>query len=222
MKYTYSDTPVEAAATHLAAAIKDRLSNDQPVLLLLSGGSGIDVAINMSQQLAGTDLGKLTVSLTDERYGPVGHPDENWQQLLDAGLVLAGAKLYRPLRGKDLKDTSDAFDKWFKVQLASDAYKLGLFGVGGDGHTAGIKPDSLAASAGGYAIGYHGEDYERLTMTFQAIHQLDEVVIQMSGNDKQAVLLQLLERSVPLGTMPAQMLHKVPISTVYTNIKEEK
>lgn len=222
MKYVYSDKPVEAAADHVVQVIKRHLSDGQSVVWLLSGGSGVSIAIKASQQLADIDLSKLTVSLTDERYGAVGHPDENWQQLLDGGLSLQGAELYRPLQGKSLSDTAKDFGSWLETHLTADAYKLGIFGVGGDGHTAGIKPNSVAATAKGYASGYQSEDFERLTMTFQAIDRLDEVVIQMSGADKQPALQQLLSQSIPLTDMPSQILHKVPVSTLYTNIQEEK
>ena len=38
--------------------------------------------------------------LTDERYGPVGHPDSNWSQLLQKGFDLPQAKLVPVLTGR--------------------------------------------------------------------------------------------------------------------------
>ena len=105
MDNVYSDDPIHAAANHLALKIKDRLASGQRVVWLLSGGSGIQAVLATCTLLAGSDLRNLYVTLSDERYGPVGHPDENWQQLLDGGMQLPSANLYRPLTGDDIVTT---------------------------------------------------------------------------------------------------------------------
>src|SRR3989337_368047 len=94
-------TDIEPVASYLAGTIGEHLDAGGHVLWLVSGGSGIHVGIRTAELLAGHDLGKLSVTLTDERYGPVGHPDENWQQLLTGGFALPGAELYRPLVDQD-------------------------------------------------------------------------------------------------------------------------
>lgn len=218
MHYIHTDQPISQSAQHIARVIREHLAAGERVLWLLSGGSGLTIAVEAATLLAGGEhLKNLIVSMTDERYGKVGHADENWQQLLDAGFVLTGAKKYRPLRDTDKQSTIDAFDSWIKKQFAAADFCIGVFGVGDDGHTAGIKPNTNATSAGGYTTHFKGADFERMTITYQAIHKLDEAVIQASGAGKQVVLQQLIDRSQPLATMPAQILHKVPLTTLYTD-----
>jgi 6-phosphogluconolactonase/glucosamine-6-phosphate isomerase/deaminase len=221
MHYTQTDDPISAAAQHLAASLLAHLDADERVLLLLSGGSGIAIALALSHQLAGHDLHSLVITLTDERYGKVGHEHENWQQLLNAGFSAPGAKLYRPLKQHDRATTTKKFDVWLKAQMSLADYRVGIFGLGSDGHTAGIKPHSNAVSAGGYVTAFDGEDYERITITFQAINQLDEAVIQASGTDKVAVIKQLFHSKAGFNDFPAAFLRKVPVSTLYTNQQEE-
>src|SRR6185503_424745 len=85
------------AITPVVEFIVERIANNlhagKEVLWLVCGGSATAVAIAVSKQLHGKDLRLLTVSLTDERYGAPGHPDSNWQQLLDGGFDLPGASL---------------------------------------------------------------------------------------------------------------------------------
>src|SRR5450830_1401642 len=80
MKYVYTNKPTEQAAAQTAKTLIDHLSKGERILWLLSGGSSIPIAIIASQSLQNIDLSNLFVSLTDERYGPIGHKDENWQQ----------------------------------------------------------------------------------------------------------------------------------------------
>lgn len=221
MRYITTNNPVADAAAHVAESLKQHLSRGERVLWLLSGGSGIAVGVAASQQLGDTSLANLHVTMTDERYGPVGHPDENWQQLLSAGFAVPGAKLYRPLKGADRATTTTAFDGWLKTQFAQADYRIAIFGLGSDGHTAGIKPDTSAVSASGYATSFDGEDFERITITFQAINRLDEAVIQASGTDKAPIIYRLRHDRPSLSDTPASILHKVPLSTLYTNNKEE-
>ncbi|MEO7905181.1 MAG: 6-phosphogluconolactonase [Candidatus Saccharimonadales bacterium] len=218
MHYFHSNKPIFDSAEYAARLIRQQLYAGKRVLWLLSGGSGIKVDVAAAKLLAGTDnLSNLIVSLTDERYGKQGHADENWRELLEAGFVLTGAKLYRPLRATDKLSTLDAYDAWMKKQFAAADYVIGIFGIGSDGHTAGIKPNSDATSAAGYTTHFEGDDYERMTITYQAINKMDAAIIQASGVDKRATLQQLLDKSLPLADMPAQILHKVPDVSLYTD-----
>ncbi|HET8884264.1 MAG TPA: 6-phosphogluconolactonase [Candidatus Saccharimonadales bacterium] len=219
MDTIYTDHPVQAAADHLAFAIKDHLAAGNRVLWLLSGGSGINVVLAVSMQLQDIDLSNLYVTLTDERYGPTGHPDENWQQLIDGGMALSGATLYRPLVGENRTTTTDEFGAWLMQQFTAADYTIGLFGVGPDGHTAGVKPHSSAATATAWADSFDSQDFERITITPFAIEQLDEAVIQASGVDKIPALKQLVHESIDIIDQPAQVLKTVPKCTLYTDNK---
>lgn len=219
MEYLPSDDPITAAAEHLARVIKDHLDTGDQVFWLLSGGSGIKVVLKTAQLLTGVDLSRLSATLSDERYGAVGHIDENWQQLLDGGLNLPGATLYRPLVDQDRTTTTDEFGAWIMQQMTTAHYKIGLFGIGSDGHTAGIKPHSDAVKTTAWAESFTGDDFERITITPLTISQLDEAVIQASGSDKIPALKTLLYDSIDIADQPAQILKSVPKCTLYTDNK---
>ena len=220
MDNVYNDDPIHAAANHLALKIKDRLASGQRVVWLLSGGSGIQAVLATCTLLAGSDLRNLYVTLSDERYGPVGHPDENWQQLLDGGMQLPSANLYRPLTGDDIVTTCDTFGAWIMQQMEAADYTIGLFGLGSDGHTAGIKPGSSAVTATAWAEHFVGEDFERITMTPFAVSQVDEIVVQASGDDKLPMLRRLLYETLDATEQPAQILKTVAKCTLYTDNEE--
>jgi 6-phosphogluconolactonase/glucosamine-6-phosphate isomerase/deaminase len=206
----------------VADAVKKHLEGGNRVLLLLSGGSGIAIAIEASKMLQNIDLSDLSVSLTDERYGNIGHKDENWQQILDFGFKLPGANLYRPLINQDINQTTTAFAKWLKQQLDKSDYKIGIFGIGSDGHTAGVKPRSPALDSKDLTSSFVGDDFDRITITPAAIRQLNEAIVQASGVDKQSTIHELMHASILISKQPAQILKMIPKVALYTNIKEEK
>jgi 6-phosphogluconolactonase/glucosamine-6-phosphate isomerase/deaminase len=192
------------------------LDKGESVLWLIPGGSAIKVAAAVSRQLAGRDLPKLYVTLTDERYGPVGHPDSNWRQLSEAGFQLLGAQLYPVLSGTDRGATTAAFADYIGKQLTTTDFKIGLFGIGPDGHTAGVLPGSPAVSDGRLAADYDAGNYQRVTLTPPAISQLDEAVVYAMGADKQPTL-EALQTSRPLAEQPAQVLRQLPKLTIFND-----
>jgi 6-phosphogluconolactonase/glucosamine-6-phosphate isomerase/deaminase len=222
MDYVCTDRPIDLAADYVVDVLREHLSRGERVLWLLTGGSGIPIAIQASQKLENINLTKLSVTLTDERFCPIGHKDENWQQLLNDGFSLPGATLYRPLIGADMQTTAERFDEWLTKQFKEADFTLGIFGLGSDGHTAGIKPHSPAITAESLATSYQGSDFDRVTISFNAIKQIDEAVVQASGNEKREVLHKLISETFPLAEQPAQILKEIPHVTIYSNNAKEE
>ena len=221
MKYVHI-TSIDPVAIYLSNVLIDMLNSGKKVLWLMSGGSGGKVCVEVSKRLAETNLENLYVTMTDERFGPVGHASENWQQLLDDGLSLPGAKLYRPLIGLDRQSTTTQFGQWLEGTYSKVDYKIGLFGIGTDGHTAGIKPIESVVNADGWAVDFDGHDFERITMTFDAISKLDEAVMQAMGADKAQVLDDFLNNDIDPKIQPVQILKSVNKLTVFTDYQNNE
>lgn len=216
MNIITTDQPLVAAADYVADTIRTQLSAGHKVLWLLSGGSSLTIATLAAAQLRDIDHHQLFVTLTDERYGPVGHPDENWQQLLDSGFELPEAQLYRPLTDESMEDTVAHFNHWLELAHAQVDTTIGIFGIGADGHTAGIKAHSPAILSHHLVEGYHADDFERITITPHLIMECNDIVIQASGDDKEAILRQWLTTDMPFGEQPAQALKSVPDAHLFT------
>lgn len=211
--------PADQLVPYLSDLLEEHLGHGERVVWLIPGGSGIVAATKIAKRLSdgGADLTKLSVTLTDERFGAVGHEDENWQQLLDAGFSLPGARTYRILNGASLDDTAEAFADTLDDWLHHADYTIGMFGIGTDGHIAGIKPHSPAISCEDWTCGYKWDDYTRITATTHAIIELDEAVAYAVGSEKSEVLHDLLEEDLPIDDQPAQILKQVTSSTVFTD-----
>lgn len=204
----------------LADAISNQLKTGKNVLFFVTGGSAIAVASEVSKILSKSPHQNLTIMLTDERYGPLGHPDSNWSQLLAKGFDLPQARLIPILDGGDCISTTQKFNEILKKEVAENSYKIGLFGIGADGHTGGILPHSDAVNSPGLAYTYKTEKFERITVTPKTITQLDEIVVFVKGEEKWNTLKDL-EGDKEVFDQPAQILKKVKLLTVFTDYKSK-
>ncbi|HUC86995.1 MAG TPA: 6-phosphogluconolactonase, partial [Candidatus Saccharimonadales bacterium] len=149
---------------------------------------------------------RLTIMQIDERYGPVGHPDSNWQQLQAAGLKPGSAEpTIAILAGQPLAATVERYTAELAEQLRQADVRVGLLGLGADGHTAGILPHSPAVTETALVASYRGEDFERITITGAAMAQLDEAIVYAAGGAKWPQL-ERLQTDQPAPDQPAQLL----------------
>ena len=213
----------EPVIAYLALTISRHLAEGEKILWLVSGGSAINIVVEVAKRLESADIdnvANLTVSLIDERYGSVGHPDSNWQQLKDAGLKIDGANLRPVLKNKSLEQTVKDYAKLIGQAFKEYDYKIGSVGIGADGHTLGIKPHSPATTSDGLVCAYPWDDYVRLTLTPRTIAEFDEIVAYVVGEEKRRVL-QRLNKSIPPEDQPAQYLKSARKLTVYNDDKGE-
>ena len=211
-------TKIEDAANFIATSVLRQLELDKNVLFFVTGGSSISVAVKVAEILREHPHSKLTIMLTDERYGPLDHTDSNWHQLLQKGFDLPQAKLIPILTGDSSEITTEKFNTNLDQEFKKAEYKIGLFGVGKDGHTAGILPNSVAVLHQDLACNYDTPAFSRITMTPKSIEKLDEVVVWMQGEEKWEVVKNL-ENNIDIIKQPVQTLKKVPLLTIFTDYK---
>ena len=209
--------PDDGATSYLVDEICQRLTLGQSVLWLVPGGSASVIALEAFRRIEANDTSRLFITLTDERYGPLGHPNENWTQLQNAGFNPAQATMYRVLTGDDVSTTVQKFEERLETWLPEVDFSIGLFGIGPDGHTAGIKPESPASTSTEAVAYFKGEDFERITVTPNIIKQLDEAVAYACGKAKFPTLQRLMEEEVPIPEQPAQALKLAGKTTLFSD-----
>lgn len=208
----------------LIEALQKQLGQKRRVLWLVPGGSAITVAVVVAQQLseAKVDCSRLTISLTDERFGPVGHADSNWRQLLEAGFELPGANLHPVLSGVSMTKTASEWDRWLEAEITHCDYRLAFLGIGPDGHTAGILPGSLAVRSKKLVASFASPAFRRITITPPAIARFDEVIVYAQGEAKHATLKRLAETRTPLTEQPAQAIKRAAQATIYSDFNSTR
>jgi 6-phosphogluconolactonase len=215
-KYSRDDQVAEI----LAKEISFHLNKGEKVLWLIAGGSVVNVAATVSEKLKSATLENLTVTLTDERYVPLGDSDSNWRQLVDAGFKLQDANLVQVLNNEALDQTTKEFDSNLRRAFAQADYKIALFGMGEDGHIAALFPGSAQLNENNkYAVNLNNSPKppkERITMTFEAIKNLSEAIIFTKGSNKLPAI-EKLKQNLNINEQPAQFLKNLSKLTLFND-----
>lgn len=211
------------AAQDIADRIRTALSKNQTVLWLVSGGSAIAVAVQARRQLGQLQPNeRLIVSLVDERFVPMGHTDSNWQQLISNGFDMSGTQTYPMLEvGVTVETIVTTYDRLLRDLLNQANYRIGLFGIGADGHTGGLLPHNPVMSDENQLVGhFKGPDYERITVTPALVRKLDDKVVYVLGEQKWPAIASMLKDG-PVDEIPARILTKNGNVTIFTDYKGE-
>jgi 6-phosphogluconolactonase len=191
----------DAAADAAAAALVAQLTPPGPKHLMVTGGRGPGPVYD---RLARTDLdwSRVTVTLSDDRFVPLGAPESNEQMVRDRLLQGPGgaAKLV-PLNGeaKTPDDAARAIEPAIRALLPFDA---ALLGMGPDGHIASLYATdvraaaNLAADGQRLAVGVRSPGWSpyvpRVSLTGRALYDCKLIVLLVGGDDKRAVIEQIL------------------------------
>jgi 6-phosphogluconolactonase/glucosamine-6-phosphate isomerase/deaminase len=203
----------------LAQKLNQALAEHRRVVWLVSGGSNVAISAEAMRLVNSSTSPQLVVMQVDERFVAPDSPDSNWKQLLDAGFDTGKATCYPVLNraAKTLEETAAAYAEVVAREFEAADYIIGQFGVGSDGHVAGIKPHSPAVTSEEYVTGYPWDDFQRVTLTFPAIRRVDAACSFIFGGDKRPVLDRLSAGSSPLEDFPAGVLCEILDSTVYND-----
>lgn len=214
---------IKSADWHPAIAViqkrlKQELGAGKQVLWLVSGGSNVAASVTIMKGLAAPLTANLTILLVDERYGVVGHPDSNGSQLLAAGFDHKRATLLPVLvPNTSFATTRDRYETLVRQTFTDNDIIIGQFGIGTDGHIAGILPDSAAAHSPHLVAAYPSQPYQRLTLTHHALKRISVAYALAFGADKLPALELLSAKLIPYSEQPAQILKELPEAYVFND-----
>lgn len=207
---------VEKMARSIAAGLKAG-----KVLWLICGGSNIPLSkLAMDIVRASTldiELKNLTLGLTDERYGIVGHKDSNWQQLIQAGFNFDSIETLPVLTGKPLQETVSDYAKKLGEAFKQSQFVVAQFGIGSDGHIAGMLPHTAGIHSSGLVCGYESAPYVRITITPPAFLHIDEAYAFVFGASKHEAVTRLWQKDLTIDEMPCQILKRIQECRFYSD-----
>ncbi|MES2409277.1 MAG: 6-phosphogluconolactonase [Patescibacteria group bacterium] len=203
----------------LADAIILELNQGKKVLWFLTGGSSIQSCVDTLQILKNSivDLKKITVTLTDERYGEVGHADSSWKKLTDARFDFEALNTIPIVTGKDFEQAANDFENNLSNAFAENDIVISQFGIGSDLHIAGILPGSPATHETNLVSSYISEPFKRITLSFDAIRKINKAFVFIFGESKKNVISELKESVAPLKEKPANILKEISEVFVYSD-----
>ncbi len=214
----------EIAISPIASKLKSALYLG-PTLWLVSGGSNIKLSVEIMERIDSELSSNLTISLVDERYGAYNHPNSNWAQLMNAGFDAKNAKLIEVLTpdSNNLEITLAKFKQELMSSIDESMSIIGQFGMGSDGHIAGILPGSIATQeTNELVIGYEATPFTRITITFNTFRKLTTAFLIATGEEKKVQLERLINQDLTLSEQPAQIIKQISESYIYNDQIEGK
>jgi 6-phosphogluconolactonase len=169
----------------------------------LAGGStprGLYQLLASEPYVSQVDWRRVYIYFGDERYVPMDHPESNYRMARETLLDLVPIPPKQILRIRtDLSDPQLAAANYAQVLQASlpeeGCLDLILLGVGSDGHTASLFPetpiltvyDRLVA-----AVYVEKLSAWRISMTYPAIEMARRILFLVTGVDKAPVVARIL------------------------------
>jgi 6-phosphogluconolactonase len=205
-----ADILAEAVAARLLTRLVDAQAvRDHASVVLTGGGVGIAAlsAVRRSPAHAAVDWRRVDVWWGDERFVAADDPERNDLQarraLLDS-LDLDPARVHPmgALGGIDGDDPDSAAARYADELRAAappgfevPPFDVLLLGMGPEGHTASIFPESPAAHDDRLVVGVHGcpkPPPTRVSLGFAALNRAREVWMVVAGVDKAAMVATAL------------------------------
>jgi len=187
--------------------------------LMLSGGN---TPLNAYLQLSKLPLRApphLALLFSDDRYVPQDSPASNYRMaspLIEA-LRLRDAQVLRVRTELPLEEAAADYERQLSELIAAQSsVRLGLLGLGADGHTASLfAPGDLERAHDHLAIAVQRPDgMQAVSVTPALLARVDRLVIVVTGAEKQAALDALLARDP--GLIAWRAVEECPAVEVWT------
>ena len=206
--------PVWQVVDDVAAAFVALLAERRPRSVALSGGETARRSYEAAS-LAVTDWSGSTFWFGDERWVPTESPDSNegtarrvW---LDRVTVAGVESMVGAAPKLETSDPGAAALDYETRLRAAPPIELVHLGLGADGHTASLFPDSPSLAVTDRWVIATGDDrhpHPRLTWTVPAIAAARLVVVTVAGAEKRAALRRVRDGD---WSAPATRIHAAEV-----------
>jgi 6-phosphogluconolactonase len=210
----------EVAAEEVIRCAKAAVTERGRFTIALSGGSTPKNLFNLLATNARTVLpwDRTFFFWGDERHVPPTDPESNYRMAEDTMLskipVTAGNVFRIRAENPDAADAAEAYvqnlRKFFQLKTGEvPVFDLILLGMGPDGHTASLFPNSPGLQERSRLVIANWVDKlktSRLTLTLPVLNAARCVVFLVSGTDKAAVLRTVLEEDAPPEQYPSKLI----------------
>ncbi|OGJ52294.1 6-phosphogluconolactonase [Candidatus Peregrinibacteria bacterium RIFOXYB2_FULL_32_7] len=148
----------------------------------------------------------------DERYIDKNHPDSNYKMIFESLIAPIAPKLKEFYYFDTTLEITDCLEKYEKIlkQIPQQSFDLIILGIGKDGHTASLFPNSkMLAETEKLTAHTQTQKFavkDRLTITFPMIMKSKNLLLLLQGKDKKKTLDAFLNSNKTTNEFPAKKL----------------
>jgi 6-phosphogluconolactonase len=205
---TTLDTRRFASRSALESALEERLAHfiaaPGAAALMLSGGTTpLPAYRSLGARPRLPRSAALQILFSDDRYVPADSTSSNYHRIepLLAALALASSAVLRVRTELPLEDASRDYELQLAALLRSGVrIRLGLLGLGADGHTASLFGEAdLERARGRLAVAVQRPDgLSAVSVTPELLAQVEELLFVVAGEDKRDAVRSLLAQDPKL------------------------
>jgi 6-phosphogluconolactonase len=207
----------ESAALHFIDCAQEAIKDHGFFAVVLAGGSTPKATYEKLATLEYTssvDWDKVHVFWGDERCVGPEHEDSNYRMAFNVMLrhsPISVKQIYRIQGELEPQNAAKAYENQLQTFFGGKVprFDLILLGLGDDGHTASLFPDTKALQEKKrWVIENYVKKLStwRLTMTVNLINQAANVTFLVSGKDKSNIVRRVLAGRYTPEELPAQMI----------------
>lgn len=187
--------------SHFFYLAKESLERSSFFSVALSGGSTpLDLfnALASSPENQEIDWKRVLLFWSDERNTPPDNAESNYYMAMEAGLKtlpLDPNHIFRMRGERDLEEEAKVYEEQIQQHIPSGSFNLMMLGMGEDGHTASLFPETHGLQAENrWVVANYVPQKKcwRLTLTFDCINQAQHTVIYVIGAKKAAKVKEVL------------------------------
>ena len=192
---------IQFAVEHWIQTAQESIQQRSRFAVALSGGStpaAIYRALAHPQNSKRVDWSKVYLFWSDERTVPPDHPNSNYHMAMQSGfsrLPLIPTQIFRMKGEEEILGAADEYEGIIRKILGPSLFDLVMLGVGEDGHTASLFPNTTALQAQErLVVANHIPEIGawRITLTMACINQSWRTAIYAMGAAKQNIVVNAL------------------------------
>ena len=215
--YESSEELAEAAAREFAARADEAIDERGRFAVVLAGGSTPEATYEiLARDYADRiDWSNVHVFFGDERGVPPDHEDSNYRMAREALLDHVPVGSVHRMRGELPPDeAAEAYEQELRGFFRSEElprFDLILLGIGGDGHTASLFPETSALEVHDRWVVANPVlklETTRLTLTVPVINAARAVYFLVAGEGKAEALAEILEGDPDPREYPASLIQR--------------
>lgn len=206
------DETIHYAVEHFLTVARDAIQDHEAFYVALSGGSTpreIYELLCKPPQNVEIEWDKVHLFWSDERAVASEHSDSNFHMAMKSGfsqLDILPEHIHRMEAEKDIEKNALKYERQIRKVLQNRSFDLVMLGMGDDGHTASLFPETSALDAKGHLVVANfvpQKNSWRMTMTLDCINAASNVAVYVLGEAKKEMLYRVMNSSPAL---PCQLV----------------
>lgn len=197
-----TEKTIDFCADHWLASAIDAIEKRGLFTVALSGGSTpakIFEKIKKHPLKERVEWKRVFVFWSDERSVGPNSPESNYHNAMQSGVAELGipeSQIFRMEAESDIQENAKRYQKLIETHVPGAVFDLMMLGVGEDGHTASLFPDTKALTVSNRRVSANEVPQKktwRMTMTYPCINASRSIAIYALGERKGPIIQEIFK-----------------------------